>query len=87
MTNEEFVASLANLREDQKKALNAYVEVMDEIIKSKEPIAVAMFWVGQADLLNDVPVTWVSNLSKKSLLHYMEHGIKRIKKSLEQSDD
>lgn len=87
MTREEFEASLDNLREDQHKALSAYSEVVEEIIKSKEPIAVAMFWVGQADLLNDVPVTWVSNLSKKSLLHYMEHGIKRIKKSLEESPE
>lgn len=52
-----------SLPEDKRKALSCITDVMADIKRIKAPIAFAVFFAEEEDLLKDRPVTFYSNCS------------------------
>jgi hypothetical protein len=70
----------AILRDDQKAAFACAAELMNEAMKAESPIAVGVFWLGEKDLLGDVPVMFATNLKRDGVARMIDHAYRRFVK-------
>ena len=71
----------ANMRDDQKAAFACAFELMNEAMKAESPIAVGVFWLGEKNLLGDVPVMFATNLKQDGVARMLDHAYRRFVKT------
>ncbi len=53
-------------------------QLIAEVKAAPEPLAFAVFWVGEKDLLEDVQINWISNLKRGGIENIIRHSFQRI---------
>ncbi len=75
-----FGRKLESIREDQRSILSLCGQMLQEVMDSPEPIAMGVMWMGEADLLGDKQINWITNLSKAAFPRLIQHTYQRLKK-------
>ena len=56
-------------------------ELLNEVMAAEHPIAAAVMWVGEKDLLKEVPVFFATNLKGDGIAKIIDHAYRRLVKT------